>query len=426
FKLEGGYAFTGIIKDITERKRAEDALKNIAEGVSAEIGESFFTSLVSHLANALQVDYVFVGELDEDNRSATTVALSAKGEIAPNFEYNLEGTPCRNVVGKETCVYPKNVAQSFPNDKLLVEMGIECYMGSPLFGAKGQPLGLLVIMDSKPLEGLELKKSLLKVFAVRAANELERKRAEEDLKNALAELKAAYEELKTLDELKTNVIANISHEMRTPLTIAMASIDMAKEKKDPESRNRRLTMAYDALVRQDLIIGDLLEAARFEKGTHKLKLEQVNLAHLITPISKEFAPIAEKRDIKMEVRVGGDIPMVNADFKQIMSVLRNLISNAVKFNQKGGRVIIEATEKDEMVEVCVSDTGIGIPNAYHEKIFQNLYQVDSSRTRWYGGTGMGLAIAKEIIKAHGGEITVKSDPGKGSRFRFTLPIAGER
>ncbi len=179
FELGGQLLYQLIGRDITERKRLEAIVRNIAEGISAEVGESFFNSLVSHLSNALHVDYAFVGSLSDDLQAVTTIALFERGKIKPNFTYDLKGTPCENVIGKELCTYSKNVAKLFPQDKLLLEMGVECYMGCPLFGAKDQPLGVLVIMDSKPFEELELTESLLRVFAVRAASELERKRAEE-------------------------------------------------------------------------------------------------------------------------------------------------------------------------------------------------------------------------------------------------------
>ncbi len=118
-----------------------------------------------------------------------------------------------------------------------------------------------------------------------------------------------------------------------------------------------------------------------------------------------------------------ELPRVKGDFKALKHVFHNLIDNAIKFNKDGGEVLIEAREKQGMIEVCVSDTGIGIPRELQKKVFERFYQVDSSLTRRYGGTGMGLEIAREIMEAHGGEIKVESRPGGGSRFCFTLPIA---
>jgi signal transduction histidine kinase len=235
----------------------------------------------------------------------------------------------------------------------------------------------------------------------------------------------AYEELKTLDELKSNIISNVSHELRTPITIARGALELAINEKDMKMMHALLKMAFDALVRQNLIIGDLIEAARMEKGRRELKLTAVDVAQAVALVCGEFEPLVIRSKLKMRVRVEEDLPLVKADYEQLRHVLRNLIGNAVKFNKEGGSVTIEAAKKKDMVEICVSDTGIGIPKNKLSKIFGLLYQVDSSMTRSYGGTGMGLAIVKEIVEAHGGKIEVESEPGNGSRFCFTLPIAEE-
>ncbi|MFQ6137425.1 MAG: sensor histidine kinase, partial [Candidatus Hydrothermarchaeales archaeon] len=132
-----------------------------------------------------------------------------------------------------------------------------------------------------------------------------------------------------------------------------------------------------------------------------------------------------ENEIEIKTSIQEDLPKVRADFDELKHVIINLLDNAIKFNRRGGKVLIEAGPQGNVVEVSVSDTGIGIAEEHLEKIFDRLYQVDISTTRKHGGIGMGLAVAKEIVEAHGGEITVKSELGKGSRFRFTLPIARE-
>ena len=250
----------------------------------------------------------------------------------------------------------------------------------------------------------------------------ERRKAEEELKTAYEKLQRAHDELKTLDELKTNIIANVSHELRTPITIAKGAIELAMDEKDPKKRKELLKMAVNALVRQNFIVKDLIEAGRKDRSKKNLKLEAVNLAHAIKLVSSEFKPMLIKNKLKLKIVVEDNLPPVSADCEQIKHVLRNLIHNAIKFNKREGEIVINARERKGMVEVCVSDTGIGLHKEHLNKIFERFYQVDSSPTRHYGGTGLGLAIVKEIIQAHGGEITAESELGKGSRFCFTLPV----
>jgi signal transduction histidine kinase len=296
--------------------------------------------------------------------------------------------------------------------------GLVSFLAVPFISGRGEPLGVLYVANRRKTRFTEEHIRTLVTLSGQASVALEHAKLYE-------ETKRAYEELKTLDELKGNIIANVSHELRTPITICKGALELAWEEKDMEKRNELLKMAFDALVRQNLIVGNLIEAARMERGKRVLKLEAVNLAQIIALVCGEFEPLVIKGKIKMDVRVEEDLPMVRADYRQMRYVLRNLIHNAIKFNKPGGRVNIEAAKKKGMVEVCMSDTGIGIPKDKQEKIFERLYQVDSSITRRYGGTGMGLAIVKEIVEAHGGKIKVESEVGEGSRFCFTLPIANE-
>ncbi|MCH7733010.1 MAG: PAS domain S-box protein [Candidatus Marinimicrobia bacterium] len=175
--------FRGIVRDITERKKAEETLRNIAEAVSSETGALFFETLVQNLTNTLGVRYAFVGELIEgkETESIKTIAVSNHGVIVDNIEYDLTGTPCQNVVGVKHCTYTKQVQKQFPEDHLLVEMGVASYSGTPLFDSKQRPLGIMVIMDDKPLGNISLVESMLQVFAVRAAAELERRKTEKEI-----------------------------------------------------------------------------------------------------------------------------------------------------------------------------------------------------------------------------------------------------
>lgn len=171
-----------IRRGIKAVRQSEEALHETARGVSAATGAAFFNSLVRHLAKVLKVDCVLIGQVSGDNEEKIqTVAVYAHGEIKENFTYHLPGTPCENVVRKDMCYYPAGVRELFPDDHLLAEMKVESYLGTPLFDSAGRVSGLLVVMNTKPLPNTDYGQSLLRIYAVRAAAELERKRAEERL-----------------------------------------------------------------------------------------------------------------------------------------------------------------------------------------------------------------------------------------------------
>jgi len=165
---------------LTEHKRVETAVRAIAEGVSAATGEAFFRSLMQYLVKTLAADYAFVGEMSPEHANMIrTVAFYADGQIAPNFAYDLRDTPCQNVTSGTLCVYPDRIQSRFPHDRSLAKMGIEGYVGTPLCDSQGRVIGLMVMLSRRPLEHPELCVSTLRIFATRAAAELERKQAEE-------------------------------------------------------------------------------------------------------------------------------------------------------------------------------------------------------------------------------------------------------
>lgn len=235
-------------------------------------------------------------------------------------------------------------------------------------------------------------------------------------------LKEAYQRLRELDRLKDELIANVSHELRTPITIAKTAMELALEERDAEQRRRLLSMGINAMRRQDYIVGDLISFQEIRSRKYRLKMESIDVGHVALIVAEETKPKAMAKNVRMEVRAADGLPLVKADFNEVKHALRNLVDNAVKFNREGGRVLIEVKRKEGFLQVSVADTGIGIPRRYREKIFEKFYQIDSGPKRRYGGMGMGLAIVKSVVEAHGGRVWVESKPGRGSTFYFTLPL----
>lgn len=196
-----------LVRQIYIRTKTEEALRKITHGVLASTGKAFFCSLVKHLTKTLEMEYVFIGELTEDGEKVQTVAVCVNGKIEENFEYHLANTPCENVAGKELCCYPNSVQQQFPKDNLLVKMQVESYLGIPLFDSVHRPMGILVVLDKKPIIDPGFAQSMLQIFAVRVASEMERKRTEAVLRENAERLFKINE---TLLKFETDHIKNIN------------------------------------------------------------------------------------------------------------------------------------------------------------------------------------------------------------------------
>ena len=204
--------FYAVARDITERKKSEEAIRNIALGVSAVTGDVFFQSLVQYLAKALEVEYAFVAEWHPEQKNLLkTVAACAKGEIIDNFEYCCMNTPCETIIQQQKlCVYADSVQTYYPQDHLLVEMQIESYLGIPLVDSVGQCLGLISVMSHKSLTDTRLMEEILQIFAVRATSELERRQAE-------ATLHQLNQELETRVELRTTELREANQLLQTEI-----------------------------------------------------------------------------------------------------------------------------------------------------------------------------------------------------------------
>jgi signal transduction histidine kinase len=261
---------------------------------------------------------------------------------------------------------------------------------------------------------LELQTALLE-----ANQSLEKRVAERT-----SELEAALVKLTELNRLKANFVANISHELRTPLTqikgynsLLADGVLGALTAEQVEA----LTVATRSIERLEQLINDLITYATASKGELTLNLQFVSVPALIARVVKKSLEKAQKREIALSVQASMDLPPAYADEEKLNWVLLQLVDNAIKFTPTAGRVTISANLKGRRILFAVRDTGIGIPlNRLHE-LFEAFQQLDGSATRQYGGTGLGLALVRRIIEAHGSEIIVESQEGQGSVFSFALP-----
>ncbi len=242
------------------------------------------------------------------------------------------------------------------------------------------------------------------------------------------DLRKSFEELKELERTRNNILANVTHELRTPITICINALELARDENDNDEIEKLLSIGKNALINLNHIVQDLIDIVSIEKGSFKAEKGGLDLKELIDTIVKDVTPLTGKSNIKINTNIE-NLPKANANKAAMKHILFNLITNAIKFNKEKGEVNIEATFQEDplkpwgdgFIEVSISDTGIGIPEERLEKVFERLYQVDASSTRAFSGTGMGLAVVKEIVEAHNGQIWAESQKEKGSKFTFTVP-----
>jgi NtrC-family two-component system sensor histidine kinase KinB len=225
-----------------------------------------------------------------------------------------------------------------------------------------------------------------------------------------------------LDRLKTEFVATASHQLRTPLTSMSMSLDLLGESAGAvlEERDQELlNAAREDAQRMKALVNELLDLSRMESGQLTLELEQVDMGSLAESIVATFHSQAEEAGIELALDVGEELPPVRADPTKIGWVTANLISNALRYTDPGGHIVVSAEAVREFVQVSVSDDGAGIPFELQARIFEKFVQVPGERAQ--GGSGLGLAIAKAIVNDHGGTIWVDSTPGQGSTFTFLVP-----
>ncbi|KXS43293.1 MAG: two-component hybrid sensor and regulator [Methanolobus sp. T82-4] len=227
-------------------------------------------------------------------------------------------------------------------------------------------------------------------------------------------------QIKKLEQAKRNIIANISHELRTPLNIMKGYVEISMDEQDGEKRNSYLKTSLKALEKQNWMIQDLLEIARSEDESAELDIVKTNLNGIVEIACRTFNGKLDSMDVNVVKKFEED-RFIKADPEKLAYALTKLIDNALKFTDKDGYIEIGTMSGTDSSIVYVKDTGTGIPEDKLEHIFEKFYQVDGSSTRKFGGNGLGLAIAKNIIDLHDGKIWVESEPGKGSTFYFSVP-----
>ncbi len=421
-------------KEVGERAERISAINQIANVINSSLHAGrLYESLVREVQQIVPFDFASLSVLNErgdlfemrtlwpERDESTTHSCSRVDEAwcAPRV-LRME----TSLIIEDVAAEPGQRLDDFPDD-------IRSCLCVPLY-ANERIIGTLNLGSRNPSDFSAHEIDVMNEMAphvaaaIRNAQLLDSLQASlDEVTRAREELHAANEELKTLDELKTNLLSNVSHELRTPLVAVMGYTDMIYNGKvGPVNEVQRnyLSISLRNIEKLVTLIENLLDFSRLHRGAETLVFDTFDLVECARSSLEIVRPVAESREIELILSVPDESVLVEGDKGKLGQVFNNLLSNAVKFTHQGGSVTVEIVPSESSVEARVTDTGIGIPPEAIDRVFTRFYQYDGSSTRKYGGTGIGLSIAQDIVRLHGGRITVESEVGRGSTFRFSLPL----
>jgi PAS domain S-box-containing protein len=431
-----GVTFGAFIRDITERKRSEEAIRRRNEylAASAEIGRlvtstldlnTIFTRTVSLISERFRLYFAAIYIIEETGFSA--VLREATGEAGEKMKAQRYSVivGSKSVVGKvaeriepilvdDTELEPLYVPNPFLLDTRS-EVAIPLRIGT-------RSVGVIDIQSTQTHAFTEDDLSVLQSLADQVAVAIDNARSYELSQQLI-------QELREIDLLKSQFLANMSHELRTPLnSIIGFSRVILKGIDGPvtEMQQQDLTAIYNSGQHLLGLINDILDLARIEAGKMELNFEEVHLAEMTTSVMATAKGLIKEKPIQLQQRIPSDMSTVRGDAMRVRQILLNLISNAAKFTDEGSITVETLVQRGSTGKlealINVIDTGPGISAEDQNKLFQAFSQVDGSATRKSGGTGLGLSICANLVQLHGGRIGVHSEVGKGSVFWFTLPL----
>ncbi|MEM6346342.1 MAG: ATP-binding protein [Bacteroidota bacterium] len=395
--------------------------------------ESFLERIVRGIAKTLDVEYVMICTLDRDAYQLSSQAFWMKDRLGTH-SYSISETPCEKLINTtESLCIVANAAKLYPKDKDLEDLSIEGYLGVPLFNSTQQLIGHLVIMDTKPLSRVAMAQTVMQIYSSRIAAELERNQKEELLRLAEQENQLILEaKVKELDEKNQQLQQYIDSNLQLENFAYVASHDLKEPLRTIGNFSQLLKRRYTDILDQDgkefldfiisgvsdmsQLIEGLLEFARV--NSQDAEKEHINPNDLINSVLDSLQQVI--KESKALITVESMPQHIYANPVQLKQVYLNLISNAIKFRKPdlAPRIVLRSQENESTWQFCVSDNGEGIRQDFYDTIFMLFRKLHSRHD--HQGSGIGLAICKEIVSQHGGKIWLSSTEGEGTTFYFTL------
>lgn len=408
-----------------QRMESLTRLNDAAHAVHAERGSQALQIIASRARELVHGDFSALGVWDGENRRMELVAHDTSDELPGAVLGELAALLVETRTPAGATRRGTAVADLVGDDHHVDLWGLGPYVSVPVT-AGDRVLGSLIVCrrEGAP-EFNALNERQVVQMSQHATSVLEKARHDAEREAFMDRLSDTNAELERANRLKSQFLARMSHELRTPLSAIIGFSELLLEgasgRLNRDQRGDVEEIASAGRVLLD-VINDILDLSRIEAGRMRLEREPIRLASLLSDVASALRPLAHEKSLELRVAIVGGDPLVLADGLRVRQIVTNMISNALKFTHEGG-VTIRLLAMPAEVEVSVLDTGIGIPPAALQYVFDEFSQVERAGGGGLTGTGLGLSIAQRLVQLHGGTIGVDSEVGVGSRFWFRLPVA---
>ncbi len=418
-----------------EHKQAENAIRTLVKSIVGVTGQDFFDSIVSNMCEWLGSDYAFIGKINDMN-TVTALSMQLDRKIINDYGYTIGDGPCENVIKDGYCVYTEGVCKLFPNNKVLSELKAEGYVGIPLRDKSSKPIGILWTVSRNKLNIPPRTAEVMDIIAAKADSEVERMRAEEQLRIYNEELEKLLEErTKRIHELERQrmeneklaitgrMAARVAHEINNPLAGIQYSFLLIKDCVPEDHKH----YGYVGMIEKEIkrIASIVKQMLDLNQPLNK-RDQAFNINVTIRDVIAMLKGNCEKHGVEINYNTCNELLMVPMYEDSLRQVLFNIIQNAIEASPKGGEVKVTLKDGEEYLAIMVADNGSGISDELRSQIFEPFFTTKSEIST--GGLGLGLSICKGILETMGGSLSFKSERNKGTTFAITIemPIRVER
>lgn len=399
--------------------KADETLATLIKKTSKVTGIEFFKTLTQILAQTFDVGFCYVAEYTNPLRKQIHIVdFYNHGEHTQGMETDIENSPVENVLRGYVTSYPRQLNELFPEDKFTAELDIEGFLATPIFDSKGQTSGVLVLMDNEAVNEIPNARYILNVFASRCGAEFDRLISERKLLEQTRELIFA-------NATKDKFLKIIAHDLKNPFHSIMGFAELLEKKSKEYSKEKiqEVVSIISGNVKDSyLLLENLADWSREQRGKLYSTPTDVQLVGALNDVLEIYERHMQKKEQSVSINIPDDT-MIYVDEHMFQTVLRNLISNAIKFSEKKGKINITSKVVNNQVELVIADNGIGIPDEIKGYLGEFETNPANYGTDNEKGTGLGLVLCKSFLEKMDGSISIKSQRGVGTTVKINIPKA---